>query len=1185
MRYVQRENETALIHRAPAWTARPGRSMLSARRDHGDKLRTGPMNSASPHSRHWPATGCLCFAALLFWLGIGGPGRSHAAPPRPAHDLWVEGESCTDHNFTVIGRDPAFAPCYDGAILQLQTRQEAPPGGYHATFRTALPTAGWWELRLAITRTGVAHLSPFTVEVTGYAPRRVCDFPVEDPYGPGDIFAWLTFGCLELPAGEVAVTIRCDERRPSENDYLVYIDALAWRAVPAPTAEGLWIAGPTGAKECLLKRSFACIGLPRHVVLTLACEGTAEVAVNGAPLGRATAVDPATVIPLPAALLKEGENTLSVRVRPTGPDAGLLAWLSAAGERGARRLLVATDESWRIVGEGGEGPVRVLGHARRPPWGDLTVQPVPRIPAGRLPIPVKTGNLSVDLIMAAAKGQPRPEPHASPEFDRYRDLASIGSVEDYLCWLPLEPERDQLRWEYYERNATELELRGMGYTVYPWLHFVPDWVLHSEFWEPLRCLDHDDTTFAPSIWSPATLALFDRFYGALRKRLGSRVKGIYVSMVCDYGEVGYPVGMADWVVPAAHKHPGFWCGDARARQDFRESALKRYGTLAGINAAWGTAFAEPTAIAYPPWTASEGPPSAELQALPLPARTQARRRWLDFVDWYQQAMVDFAAKAVAVSRRHYPDTPHEVKIGFGSERVMYGADYTAFVARSQADSYTVRSTHGKLEPYFYRRFSSAARHYGVPLVTEPPSGVSRDEEVERIFKDAISGTTEYFDYPQNLLDASDLFARFGIYLEGQHSLTAVAFFFPTTDHRLRAGQHLPTRLKAACDAATDRFDYSILDERLVRAGALARERLLILVEGNVIEADVLERIQAWVEEGGVLLAARFGEVETVEGDTVWAERCLLPLAGLPPADSLCTRQAKPLAAGMIDVGSPSDEGLLSGDWNPRESGHWEWGGEPGAVSKRWSGADAGIWLAVDPTREIELALAVALHPKRLQVPCEVRINGTRLGTVSPERTSIFRARVGPGVWAGQTLARLQLVTEAWQPSLVDGSTDTRRLGVAVNWVKWWLPGTPEPEQAPVPTIQVRLDLHRVAAACVRRLGRGATVRTPFGPGELGPFLELAAELACDPGRIVAWAAPGAPRLDGVVDRVWCALLPHRILFCNTGDHEVHRELTLDPEALRRAGAAAPATPQNVSLTLTGHTLTSVELPSGEVLAP
>lgn len=1156
---------------------------VSIRARYGSLRRVFPVFRATRQPPCSPRSWCGV-AALFGGLLLGGLSMAHAAPPPPAHDLWIEGESCTDHDFTVIGREAAFADCYGKAILQLQTRQEAPAGGYHATYRVTLPEAGWWELRLAVTNT--SGLSPFSVEVSGYRPRRVFALPVETTYGPGGIFGWLTFGCLELPAGEVALTLRCNERRASENDFLVYLDALALRRVPTPAPDRFWIAGPPAAAEWRLAGTLTLDAAPRQPLLAVACAGTGEVRVNGVVVGSASGVDPASLFTLAPDCLRAGENRLEVVLRPTSPEAGVLLWLTATGERGRRSLLVTSSADWlALAADGTAAPVRVLGDGRSRPWGDLTVQPRQQMPAGRLPVPVKTGNLSVDLITATAKGQPRPAPRAYPEFDGYRDLASISSVEDYICWLSLEPERDQFHWEFYERNAAELEARGLGYTVYPWLHFVPAWVLQSEFWEPLRCLDHDATTFAPSIWSPATIALFDRFYAALHSRMGDRVKGIYVSMVCDYGEVGYPIGMADWVVPAAHTHAGYWCGDSRARQDFRDQAMAGHGTLAALNAAWGTTFATAEAIAYPPWTATEGPAWAEIAALAPLSRAQARRRWLDFLEWYCGAMVDFAGRAVASVRRYYPDTPCEVKIGFGSERVMYGADYTAYVARSKADGYTVRSTHGKLEPFFYRRFSSAARHYGVPLVTEPPSGVSREEEVERIFKDAISGSTEYMDYPQNLLDASDLFARFGQYLEGQHSLTDIAFFFPTTDHRLRPGQHLPGRLKAACDAATDRFDYGILDERLVRDGALERERVLIIVEGNVIERDVLERIQAWVERGGLLLVAGADGIETVEGDTAWADRCLVPPAALPAPEALWTRQGEALPAAMVDIGSPADEGLLEGQWYPGESGHWEWGGEPGAVNKRWTGARARVWLAVDPTREYDLAIAIALYPKRLAAPCEVRLNGARLGAAESARTSVFRARVGPAQWAGKAIAYLDLVTEPWQPSVVDGSTDTRSLGVAVNWVKWWEAGNPEPAQAPALAMRGRLDLDLVAATCLRRLGRGATVRVPFGPNEMGPCLDLAEALLWEPQRLLPEAAPGAPRLDGSKDGVWCALLPRRVLLCNTSDRDVRRDLALDPAALRRAGAAAPTAPLTVTLSLPAHTLTSVELPSGTVLAP
>ena len=49
-----------------------------------------------------------------------------AAPPQPDHDIWIEAESCIDHDFNTIGREDAFAGCYGHAILQLQTQHPAP---------------------------------------------------------------------------------------------------------------------------------------------------------------------------------------------------------------------------------------------------------------------------------------------------------------------------------------------------------------------------------------------------------------------------------------------------------------------------------------------------------------------------------------------------------------------------------------------------------------------------------------------------------------------------------------------------------------------------------------------------------------------------------------------------------------------------------------------------------------------------------------------------------------------------------------------------------------------------------------------------------------------------------------------------------------------------------------------------
>ncbi|MEK6795187.1 MAG: family 14 glycosylhydrolase [Spirochaetota bacterium] len=799
----------------------------------------------------------------------------------------------------------------------------------------------------------------------------------------------------------------------------------------------------------------------------------------------------------------------------------------------------------------------------------------------RTPIPIKTGNLSVDLLKAAASNMPPPATRDYKQFIDECVSVGISSVEDYITWLPLEPERDSLQWEFYDRNARELQARGLGYTVYPWLHFVPPWVLTSEYWYPLLCMEHGESTFAPSIWAPSTITLFDRFYKKLAEHFGKRISAIYVSMVCDYGEVGYPIGLADWVVPAKHKHGGYWCGDAHARESFAAFALERYRSLPAVNAAWGTEFTDKKKIDHPLWLSTEGPKADYLASLSVPERTQARTRWLDFCSWYLGSMVDFAGKATAVSRTYFPGIPHEIKVGFGNERVMYGADYTGCVARSKTAGFTVRSTHGKLPLYFYRRFSTAAKFYGTSLVTEPPSDVSRNEEIERIYKDAISGTKEFFDYKGNLLRAKDIFARYGRYMEGEYSFTDIAFFFPTTDHRLRAGQQMPVHLKAACDAAVDLFDHEIADERLVEDGVLAAMRTLIIPEGTVFDPHAIDRIVQWVKAGGVLIAADRAVLEMVDG-TRTPDTTLFPQrASLPASTDIWP--ITDIGAAMVDIGAEHDTLWISGDWHGRESGHWEWGGKPDAIKKRWTGSNAHVKVFVDPTRENTIAISIARHPGKLSSRCEIFINGASAGSVSNERRSMFRAAIGSAA-PGKTTADIEIRAETWDPRELDaGSRDTRILGVAVDWVKCYPSTQDEPAEAPPPSMKRKFNAAR-SAACIVAIGKGASVLLPVDDIDHKQFIHAVSAVVH--GKIaLPMRYAGVPVADGIDDGVWCALLAKRILICNTNNTAVEKRFHIAPEALARAGAQKPEKAMDIDVSMQPHSLAAIELPECRVVYP
>jgi hypothetical protein len=65
-----------------------------------------------------------------------------------------------------------------------------------------------------------------------------------------------------------------------------------------------------------------------------------------------------------------------------------------------------------------------------------------------------------------------------------------------------------------------------------------------------------------------------------------------------------------------------------------------------------------------------------------------------------------------------------------------------------------------------------------------------------------------------------------------------------------------------------------LDEQLIREGFLEGYKALVFAWGNVIEAEVLDKIDAWMRDGGAVFYPSFpkGPLGSVEGDTVMFSR-------------------------------------------------------------------------------------------------------------------------------------------------------------------------------------------------------------------------------------------------------------------------------------------------------------------------
>ncbi|MDH7602739.1 MAG: beta-galactosidase [Armatimonadota bacterium] len=507
-------------------------------------------------------------------------------------------------------------------------------------------------------------------------------------------------------------------------------------------------------------------------------------------------------------------------------------------------------------------------------------------------IPFYTGNLSVTPFMrywgtASTQG----DDWASPE--RIRLLKRISCVADcdYQSWALAEPERERWDFSLYIKNADALHEAGFKYVVFCWVHFPPRWFLNSPEFVPYRCAEHGEELMQLSPWAPNIWDIYRRFYRAQYKAMGDKIDWVRVAVPSDYGEIGYPAAMTSWIVPQKHAHPGYWCGDPYARADFRADMQARFRKLDVLNKRWGTSFQAWEDITFPDLRDEKAAQIARESGKPTD-----RRRWLDFVDWYYGEWLEFTPKLASLIREFYPDKPLIVSVGYASEVTKFGNDYSAIPKMARRHNLAVQAP-SNVSYYAVKRISTACRFYGCPFYTEPPGDVPPEAEVARVFTDASSGVQTYFEYPQNLERAVAQLRKYKDHLTGAQPEVELAIFNPTIEHRLYCGRgNFPLNAYMLAERGRDLFDYDVVDEFLIRDGALSKYRVLIYVQGSVTEEFALRRIADWVKSGGTLVTCNMGPVETVEGDrSIWES--LVPV-GTANSEQVQTRQ---IGRGLIVV--------------------------------------------------------------------------------------------------------------------------------------------------------------------------------------------------------------------------------------------------------------------------------------------
>ncbi len=453
----------------------------------------------------------------------------------------------------------------------------------------------------------------------------------------------------------------------------------------------------------------------------------------------------------------------------------------------------------------------------------------------------------------------------------YKSLG-VTSIESYVTWETCE-RAGEGKWDWSHWDAQVKVLKDTGLKWVPFIilspaYSTPDWFRAGKEHFPCRCLEHGIDSKIESLWNPNLPKWIDRFIEEFAKRYGRTgvIESVLLGIQGDFGEAIYSVWGGGWTfnVPGEyHNHAGYWCDDPYALADFRKFVGKRYKTVDAVNKAWGSDFESIDKVDFPGR-------KDELTAFRRKVDSGdpgARRRWIDFIDWYRAAMTDWSDWWMATTRKHFPETPIYLCTG-GDAEPRHGSNFAEQSRVSAKHGAGVRITN-EASDYaanfaITRWVASACKHYGAYYGFEPAGAEDEKGIVARIYNATASGANQLHDYANNVTQSQERMEAQREHLKYlfrvKEPVVPVALWYPNVSLTLKWGGYIE---KAA--QLRDYTDFDYVDETMLRTGALGRHKLLIILHGEIMEPSDAKRIAAWVKKGGRVIVMDVSKFQSVEG--------------------------------------------------------------------------------------------------------------------------------------------------------------------------------------------------------------------------------------------------------------------------------------------------------------------------------
>lgn len=529
----------------------------------------------------------------------------------------------------------------------------------------------------------------------------------------------------------------------------------------------------------------------------------------------------------------------------------------------------STHPHLKIVGLQYLGALRAYSHKEEGEWEELAAS----VPTQVEPLVKLERSMEITCTVGIEDvGNPPSLENSLANIREYGPLAKLlgfTSIECFVRWDMVEPEKGRFDFSHYDAIAEAIEKCGMKWfpnLVITSAFALPKWYFESSENIGMVCLEHGGLNQVPSIWNEANKGHVTRVLSAFGRHYEPMgiLEAVRLGPSGNFGEAQYPAGAGSalgYGGKPMHAHIGWWCGDPLAVVDFRRFLESRYSSIDSLNQAWKESFADFSDIRPQ-----------------LPETYHNHRGRIDMTDWCTASMTDWCGFWAQEARKAMPSTKiYQSSGGWGFREA--GTDFSAQTRSMKSIGNSgIRLTNetDSFEQNFYatRLAATAARHYGIALGYEPAGYHSARGVVGRFFSTAATnGSNLYTRHSVLFTDpySVDNWLRdYHLLDKRADPIVDVAVYYPETMNQIDDGafRHLYAwGFNPRAAEIRRRVEVDFLDDLLIREGFLERYKVLVFCWGNILPEDVLKHIDRWIRSGGTAIFPTFprGDYQTIEG--------------------------------------------------------------------------------------------------------------------------------------------------------------------------------------------------------------------------------------------------------------------------------------------------------------------------------